>query len=54
MLHQVTGRHLAIDFAVGDAIDEAADETDPDAPTSEEEFLSLMKDTFDAQELREE
>jgi len=54
VLHQVTGRHLAIDFAVGDAIDEAADEADPDAPTSEEEFLSLMKDTFDAHELREE
>jgi hypothetical protein len=50
----VTGRHLTIEFAVGEAPADDADETDPDAPTSEEEFLSLMKDTFNAHEVREE
>ena len=54
MLYQVTGRHLTTDFAVGEAPADAADETDPDAPTSEEDFVSLFKDTFDAHEVREE
>ncbi len=54
VLYQVTGRHLTIDFAVGEAPADADDETDPDAPTSEEDFVSLFKDTFDAHEVREE
>ena len=51
VLHEVTGRHLTLAFAVGE---QAAGETEAepsDQPTSEEEFLSLVKDTFDAREL---
>ena len=51
VLHEVTGRHLTLAFAVGE---QAAGETEAEPseqPTSEEEFLSLVKDTFDAREL---
>jgi hypothetical protein len=51
VLHEVTGRHLTLAFAVGD---QAAGETEAEPseqPTTEEEFLSLVKDTFDAREL---
>jgi chromosomal replication initiation ATPase DnaA len=49
-LFEVTGRRLALAFAVGE--NGAEDEREPE-PTSEEEFVSLMKDTFDAHEVEE-
>jgi DNA polymerase-3 subunit gamma/tau len=51
VLHTVTGRYLTIEFAVGEPAPDTEDETEPDAPTSEEEFVSLFKDTFDAREV---
>jgi DNA polymerase-3 subunit gamma/tau len=54
VLHEVTGRHLSLAFAVGadDGIEHDSEETAQ--PTSEEEFVSLLKDTFDAREVRED
>jgi DNA polymerase III subunit tau, C-terminal domain len=49
-LYEVTGRRLAVDFAVGE--DGGEDEGD-DEPVSEDEFVSLFKDTFDAREIEE-
>jgi hypothetical protein len=48
-LYEVTGRKLAVAFAVGDAPDEHDEE--PDGPVSEEEILHLLTDTFDAEEI---
>jgi DNA polymerase-3 subunit gamma/tau len=48
-LYEVTGRKLALDFAVGEnGGDEPAEE---EQPTSEDEIVQLMKDTFDAHEV---
>jgi DNA polymerase-3 subunit gamma/tau len=49
-LHQVTGRRLALEFVLGTAVQEEAGETEPEVE-GEEELVSLLKDTFDAQEL---
>ena len=50
-LYEVTGRKLALDFAVGEnGGDEPAEE---EQPASEEEIVQLMKDTFDAHEVEE-
>ena len=49
-LYEVTGRRLAVEFALGEG-EHAADEDDE--PTSEEDVLELMKSTFDARELDE-
>ena len=50
-LYEVTGRKLALDFAVGEnGGDEPAEE---EHPASEEEIVQLMKDTFDAHEVEE-
>src|SRR5947207_2601337 len=46
-LYEVTGRKLAIAFAVGD--DEDAD-AESEGPAGEERILELMKETFDARE----
>jgi DNA polymerase III subunit gamma/tau len=46
-LYEVTGRKLAIAFAVGD--DEDA-EAESEGPAGEERILELMKETFDARE----
>jgi DNA polymerase-3 subunit gamma/tau len=54
VLHEITGRHLGIDFAVGEKPQEPEDEEVSDHATSEDDFVSLFKDTFDARELREE
>jgi hypothetical protein len=51
VLHTVTGRYLTIEFMVGEPAPNAEEEAEPDAPTSEEEFVSLFKDTFDAREV---
>ncbi len=51
-LYEVTGRKLALDFAVGEnGGDEPAEE---EQPAGEEEIVQLMKDTFDAHEVEEE
>jgi DNA polymerase-3 subunit gamma/tau len=55
VLHEVTGRHLKLAFAVGAEPDAAEGEAgDAERPTTEEELVSLLKDTFDAREVREE
>src|SRR5437773_1419188 len=51
-LYEVTGRRLAITFAVGDGSDD--DEAEPEGPAGEEHFLELMKETFDARERESE
>ena len=51
VLHEVTGRHLTLAFAVGE---QAAGETEAEPSeqsTSEEELVKLLKNTFDAREL---
>jgi DNA polymerase III gamma/tau subunit len=50
-LYEVTGRKLALDFAVGEnGGEEPAGE---EQPAGEEEIVQLMKDTFDAHEVEE-
>ena len=50
-MYEVTGRRLRFEFAVGEAnADEEPSETEP---ASEEEFLTLIKQTFDAREVDE-
>jgi hypothetical protein len=44
----VTGRKLAVDFALGER---GHEETHDDAPATEEDVVELMKSTFDAREL---
>jgi hypothetical protein len=50
-LYEVTGRKLAVDFALGERGHEAQED---DAPASEEDVVELMKSTFDARELENE
>jgi hypothetical protein len=52
-LYEVTGRHLALEFEVGENGD-ADEESAPDEPVSEEEIIELMKGTFDAREVSDE
>jgi DNA polymerase III subunit gamma/tau len=49
-LYEVTGRKLAVDFALGES---GNGHVDDDAPASEEDVVELMKSTFDARELDE-
>jgi len=49
-LYEVTGRKLAVDFALGERGHEHIDD---DAPATEEDVVELMKSTFDARELDE-
>jgi DNA polymerase-3 subunit gamma/tau len=51
-LYEVTGRKLAITTAVGAHVAAAARTLD-DEPMSEEDVISLLKDTFDAHEVEE-
>ncbi len=48
VLHEVTGRHLSVQTIVGAG---AAAVPDDDEPLSEEDVLTLLKDTFDATEV---
>jgi hypothetical protein len=48
-LYEVTGRRLALVFAVGEEREQAAAEAE--GPVTEEEIVELMKSTFDAREL---
>jgi DNA polymerase-3 subunit gamma/tau len=52
-LYEVTGRHLALAFEVGENGGEG-DEPTPEEPASEEEIIELMKGTFDAREVSDE
>jgi DNA polymerase III gamma/tau subunit len=47
-LYEVTGRRLAVAFALGE--NGEMDEERTDEPVGEERFLELLKETFDAQE----
>jgi DNA polymerase-3 subunit gamma/tau len=47
-LYEVTGRRLAIEFAVGEGAD--GEDAEPEGPAGEEHFFELMKETFDARE----
>jgi hypothetical protein len=49
-LYEVTGRRLAVATVVGESVDEPAAVGD-DEPLSEEDVISLLKDTFDAREV---
>jgi len=51
-LYEVTGRHLALAFEVGENGGEV--EPVPDEPVGEEEIIELMKGTFDAREVGDE
>jgi DNA polymerase-3 subunit gamma/tau len=52
VLHEVTGRKLAVAFEVGEAPPEEAEAEEE--PATEEEIISLMKTTFDAREIGKE
>jgi DNA polymerase-3 subunit gamma/tau len=51
-LYEVTGRRMTLEFAVGEDGDETHERHEE--PTSEDEFLSLIKETFDAREVEDE
>ncbi|HST14466.1 MAG TPA: DNA polymerase III subunit gamma/tau [Gaiellaceae bacterium] len=50
-LYEVTGRKLAVDFALGER---GHQHLDDDVPATEEDVVELMKSTFDARELDNE
>jgi DNA polymerase-3 subunit gamma/tau len=50
-LYEVTGRKLALDFAVGENGGDHPEEDEE--PAGEDEIVQLMKDTFDAHEVEE-
>ena len=53
VLLEVTGRRLQPSFVVGEAT-QAGEDADPEGePESEEDIVSLLKNTFDARELEE-
>jgi DNA polymerase-3 subunit gamma/tau len=49
-LYEVTGRKLALAYELGEEAHEESAEAEPQI-TSEEDFVSLLKDTFDAREV---
>jgi DNA polymerase-3 subunit gamma/tau len=49
-LYEVTGRRLTLAFSIGD---EPADAAEDEVAQTEEDFVSLLKDTFDAREVKE-
>jgi DNA polymerase-3 subunit gamma/tau len=51
VLHEVTGRRLAVAFEVGEAPPEDAATEAEEEPATEEEIITLMKTTFDAREI---
>jgi hypothetical protein len=50
-LYEVTGRKLALDFAVGENGEDGPEAEEE--PAGEEEIVKLMKDTFDAREVED-
>ena len=53
-LYEVTGRKLAVAFAIGDEDETDADEESSDEPVGEEKFMELLKETFNATERERE
>jgi DNA polymerase-3 subunit gamma/tau len=53
VLHEITGHRFALTFAVGEGSPDD-EESAPAEPQSEEEFVSLFKNTFDAREVDEQ
>ena len=53
VLHEITGHRLQLAFAVGEAAPDDGEDAEPAEPQSEEEFVSLFKNTFDAREVDE-
>ncbi len=51
VLLEVTGRRLAVEYSVGEG---SPEEPAEEGPTSEAEFVSLFKSTFDAREIENE
>jgi DNA polymerase-3 subunit gamma/tau len=49
-LYEVTGRRLAVAFAVGEEDEAGEDDEASDEPIGEEKFMELLKETFDARE----
>jgi DNA polymerase-3 subunit gamma/tau len=49
-LYEVTGRKLRLEFAIGENGERPEEELEPE---SEEDFVSLLKETFDAREVEE-
>jgi len=52
-LYEVTGRRLALSFAVGENGGDDAEEREEHGPPNEEELFELMRETFDAREVKE-
>ena len=50
-LYEVTGHRLAVALTLGEATE--TDDDESDEPIAEDAFISLFKDTFDAQEVEE-
>ena len=50
-LYEVTGHRLAVLLELGEAAD--ADDDEEDDAVTEDAFISMFKDTFDAQEVEE-
>ena len=50
-LYEVTGRHLELEFEVGENGEEAKPEAQ-EQPASEEEIIELLEGTFDAREVK--
>jgi len=51
VLHELTGRRVALEFVLGEG--GAPAEEDDDTPAGEEEIYQLVKETFDAKEITE-
>ena len=51
-LYEVTGRKLALSFELGEGPHDEPSESEPHI-ASEEDFVSLIKDTFDAREVED-
>jgi len=52
-LYEVTGRHLALEFELGENGGDDVTRPEPEEPATEEEIIELMKGTFDAREVDE-
>jgi len=50
-LYEVTGRHLALAFEVGENGEEI--QAEPEGPATEDEIIELMKQRLDAEEVKE-
>ncbi len=53
VLREITGHKLALEFSVGEGVQDEGGEAAATEPQTEEEFVSLFKNTFDAREVDE-